>query len=229
MNTSLDFWGWLKEDPERVRAFNSSMTARHRGGDENAWHRKYPVHESLAFGLSNDSDEALLVDVGGGWGQDLLAFRSAHTSKFGRLVLQDQASALAEADKENLTSQSIEAMPHNFFEPQPIRGARAFFFHPIHHHWPDSECRTILRHTAAAMLPNGHSKLLILEDVLPDVGASTYLGLRDLHMMTLFGSMERTGGQWRKLLAEEGLKIVKIWTLAPGPNTERLIEAFLSD
>ena len=46
-----------------------------------------------------------------------------------------------------------------------------------------------------------------------------------MHMMTLFGSMERNQGQWKEFLGLVGLRIVKIWEL--GPNCEHLIEAVL--
>ncbi|KAF6232302.1 hypothetical protein HO173_009407 [Letharia columbiana] len=224
-NTPLDFWAWLEQDPERARAFHSSMVDRRHASADAAWFENYPVVANLCSTVPPASAEVLLVDVGGGWGQDLLAFASAHPSVPGRLILQDRAHALAEADRESLGRRRVEAIAHDFFDPQPVIGARAYYFHHIFHDWPDAECRTILQHTVAAMHPGGRSRLLIVEDVLPDVGVSSYLGLRDMHMMTLFGSMERNRGQWTELLGQEGLEVVKIWEL--GPKSESLIEAVL--
>ena len=224
-NTPLDFWAWLEEDPERARVFHSSMTARRQASADHAWFKMYPVLENLCSTMSADSDEVLMIDIGGGWGQDLLDFRSAFPSAPGRLLLQDQAHTLAEVDEESLKSGRIEMISHNFFDPQPVKGARAYYFHHVFHDWPDAECRAILKQTVAAMAPNMQSKLLIVEDVLPDVRVSSYLGLRDMHMMTLFGSMERNQSQWRELLGQVGLEVIKVWEL--GPNSENLIEAVL--
>ena len=94
-----------------------------------------------------------MTDVGGGWGQDLLAFRSAFPSAPGRLLLQDQVRTLAEADEERLKSARIESIPHNLFDPQPVKGARAYYSHHLFHDWPDAECRAILKQTVAAMAP----------------------------------------------------------------------------
>ena len=227
-NTPLDFWGWLKEDPERARIFNSSVTSRHDDAEVQVeWHEKYPVIENLCSNLSSDADQVILVDVGGGWGQDLIAFSSAHPGLPGRLLVQDLEYTLAEADVEILQSRGIEVQVHNFFDAQPVQGAKAYFFHHILHDWSDDKCRTILRQTVAAMKHGNGSRLLILEHILPDMGASTLSGMNDMIMMLLFGSMERTEKQWRELLSQEGLGIVRIWKL--GENSESLIEAVLKE
>ena len=227
LNTPFEFWTWLKQDPERVRAFNSSMIGRRQAATEAAWFRRYPVVESLCSTLSPDLNEVLLVDVGGGRGQDMVAFRSEFPSLPGRLVLQDLESTVSEINTEDMESRGIEVLPHNFFDPQPVKGARAYYFHHIFHDWPDSECKAILKQTVAAMSFAGKSKLLIEEYVVPNSGVSSYLALRDMHMMTLFGSMERTERQWMALLGQEGLEIVKIWEL--GSDGVSLIEATLKD
>lgn len=46
-----------------------------------------------------------------------------------------------------------------------------------------------------------------------------------LQMMILFGAMERTEKQWRKLLGSVGLTIEKIWTAKE--DDESIIEAVL--
>ena len=227
LNTPFEFWDWLNQDPERVRAFNSSMMARNQAATEAAWFRTFPVAKCLCSRPSTDLNDVLLVDVGGGVGQDIMAFRREFPSLPGRLILQDQGSTVSEIDTMYMKSQGIEVLTHNFFDPQPIRGARAYYFHHIFHDWPDNACWVILKQTVAVMSSAGKSKLLIVENVLPNTGVSSYLATRDMHMMTLFGSMERTESQWMNLLSHEGLEIVKIWEL--GANCESLIEAVLKD
>ncbi|KAL9621485.1 MAG: hypothetical protein Q9204_008115 [Flavoplaca sp. TL-2023a] len=117
-------------------------------------------------------------------------------------------------------------MPHDFFQPQPIRHALAYHFRAIFHDWPDSACHQILSHTAAAMKP-GLSKLLISEFVLPDGDTALFPATLDIQMMGLHAGMERSEKQWRTLLDSAGLKVVKIWQEVKGG--EGVIEAMLKD
>lgn len=56
----------------------------------------------------------------------------------------------------------------------------------------------------------GHNQLVLgRELVLPNVGAAQYDTLMDINMMEL-GGMERSGDQWRELLAKVGLEIQSI-------------------
>lgn len=82
----------------------------------------------------------------------------------------------------------------------------------------------ILRQLVDAM-ERGYSKLLINENVIPDVGASWKATSLDLYMMSLAASAERTEKQWRALLASVGLRVTGLWNDDPG--TESLIEAVL--
>ena len=71
----------------------------------------------------------------------------------------------------------------------------------------------------------GYSKLLLNELVVPDTGAGIVLTELDLTMMCAHGAEERSEGQWRDMLDQAGLKVVKIWTSAQ--ETESIIEAEL--
>lgn len=164
-----------------------------------------------------------MVDVGGGMGYELLALHHRFAGLPGRLVLQELPETI-----DNIVGDTIgiEIMAYNFFDPQPVRGARVYYFHQVFHDWPDSDCRTILRNTASAM-KRGHSILLIQENILPDVGVPSLLALIDIHMMTLFAAMERTEKQWRALLSSVGFEVVNLWPL--GPSAGYLIEAVLNN
>lgn len=76
-------------------------------------------------------------------------------------------------------------------------------------------------------MKRGHSKLLINEWVLPDVGVPLHPALNDIIMMAVLASMERTRTQWTELLRSVGLKIVRFWS--KGPEDEGLIEAVLQE
>ncbi len=69
----------------------------------------------------------------------------------------------------------------------------------------------------------GYSKLLINENVVPDVGAAWSITSMDWLMMALGAVRERTETQWRSLLGQAGLTVTGIWTYEQG--TESLIEA----
>lgn len=70
----------------------------------------------------------------------------------------------------------------------------------------------------------GYSKLLLNEFVIPDQGADIVGAQVDFTMMCL-GSEERSEGQWRQMLEEAGLMIVKVWT--GSQEAESIIEAEL--
>jgi hypothetical protein len=69
----------------------------------------------------------------------------------------------------------------------------------------------------------GHSKVIINEAVLNDVGAPWQQTSLDWTMMGMLVSRERTESQWRDLLAKSGLKITGIWS----KEAENVIEAEL--
>ena len=88
-------------------------------------------------------------------------------------------------------------------------GARVYYFRHIFHDWPDAACRQILLNTLPAMAAAGHSRLVIVDNVLPDMGAGVLPAMRDIAMMVL-GGCERTESQWRALLEGVGLYIVRV-------------------
>jgi hypothetical protein len=83
----------------------------------------------------------------------------------------------------------------------------------------------ILKRIAAAMTP-GYSKLLINENVVPDLGADWQITGLDLMLMTLVSARERRENEWRQLLELAGFRIVSIWSHVNG--LESLIECQLA-
>jgi hypothetical protein len=99
-------------------------------------------------------------------------------------------------------------MAADFFKPQPVRGAKAYFMRRIMHDWGDEACKSILKNLVLSMSVD--SKILVNELVLPDENCERRMALNDLVMMS-FGGMERTESQWKALLQEVGLEIRNIW------------------
>ncbi|OTA59731.1 putative O-methyltransferase [Hypoxylon sp. EC38] len=178
---------------------------------------------SLINGADLSSGSPLVVDMGGLHGGDLLRLLEKHPDlPAGSLILQDLPGVLSSA---NLTTDKIKPMAHNFFEPQPIHGSRAYFFHAIFHDWPEAEALRILKNIVPAF-KKGHSKLLICDVVIPPTGASLYQAVLDVNMMVHISSYERTEAMWKKLLNEAGFKINRICMDARG--NEAVIEAELA-
>ena len=218
METKLHFFDWLQLHPKDQKAFNTVMgISRMNRGDE--WYEYYPVEENLGAAGS----EPLLVDIGGGLGHDLIAFKQKFPHLRGKLILQDLPVVID--DVKGLPS-GIEAMKHDFLKPQPVRNAQAYYLRTVLHDWPDKQAREILKNIRGAM--GKHSKLLINENALPEDNVPLYPAELDISMMVLFSSLERTQSQFKELMESAGFQLVKIWTpkvMVPGSGT--LFEAVL--
>ena len=220
--TDEPFFQFLAKKPDTLRDFGTFMSTQ-RVGRPN-FLDIYPAEEQLArdFVSNYNKDEVMLIDVGGARGGELLEFKRRLPDVPGRLILQDRPEAV-ELVQEN---DSFEAVAYDFFTPQPVRGARAYYFRNIFHDWSDSFCLRILQSTVSAMAP-GYSKLLINEIVMPQRGANLYATNSDVNMMAVVAGVERTEQQWKDLLSAVGLKIAKIWT--PERESESIIEAVLAE
>ncbi|KAB8068436.1 O-methyltransferase-domain-containing protein [Aspergillus leporis] len=202
-HTELGFWEYLEADPEKLQVFNNGMRSQ---ATVKAFDSSYPFEAELNATLV-DGEEVVLVDVGGGRGHALERIKQRFPGLRGRFVLQDQKAVIDDAIAGGLSSE-IEAQAASFFEPNPVRGARAYFFRRVLHDWSDPVCRTILSNTVTAMGPR--SRVLIAEYEVPAVGASAKLTMQDINMMAI-GGTERTEKQWRELLESVGLEVTKMW------------------
>jgi hypothetical protein len=214
--TNLHYFDWLAARPQDQKNFNKTMGLSRKGKGE-AWFDYYPVTERLVV---NSASDTLLVDVGGGLGHDLIAFKEKFPHLLGRLIVEDLPVVVS--DIQTLPS-GIEAMGYNFFEPQPVHGAKAYYMRHVLHDWPDKQAKLILDKVKAAMGPT--SIFLVDENVLPDVGVSLVSAQIDISMMVSFSSLERTGAQYSNLLQEAGFEIVGVRS-QPG-GTAMLFEAIL--
>ncbi|KIN07024.1 hypothetical protein OIDMADRAFT_15974 [Oidiodendron maius Zn] len=174
--------------------------------------------------LHTDSDAVTLVDVGGGYGQAIKGLRAQYPDIKGRFILQDLAKTVNQIDVDQAKTEGFEPMVHDFFNPQPIKGAKYYHLRRVLHDWNDGPSIKILEATRSAMIdtPN-YSRLLIHDFVLPDIGCGFSEAMVDLIMMQVCDGMERTESQWHELLGKTGFKIVKIWKADAG--TTAVIEA----
>ncbi|KAJ4136518.1 hypothetical protein NW768_004133 [Fusarium equiseti] len=210
----LNYFDRLQRTPEFYEAFTCHMETWTAW--KTPWTNIYDVNKLIE---GADLSKPLVVDVGGNTGIDIQRVLEAKPDlPKGVLVLQDLKVILDKVDVDD----RIVVRVHDFFTPQPVTGARAYFMHAVFHDWPDAEATTILTHTRDAMM-KGYSKLFIYDIVIPATGASISQTTMDVQMMSLLSSAERTKTQWENLLTGAGFRIVKFW---PDPQQyEMLIEA----
>jgi len=202
---SRNYWAWYKDHPEAHAHFNTFMTSLKM--QQQPWVKSYPIADRLL----NDFDKTrpLLVDVGGGEGEDIKGLEAAlrSTCPEAKYVLQDTQETMDGPVAQDWPP-AIERVAHDFFGPQPAgsRGAKAYFLRSVLHDWPEAQAKDILQRVKEAMTP-GYSKLLVFEAILPDRVSDTYpvMAAMDLHMMANFAASERTQAQWRELFESVGL------------------------
>ncbi|KAF2233454.1 putative O-methyltransferase [Viridothelium virens] len=204
-STNLLHWPWVLGRPKLHKAFNSYMSGYHKGRTFWAESSFYPIEERII--QKTEPEGILLIDIGG--------------ELKGQLILQDLPEVIKET---SCLDPRITSMVHNFFEEQPVKGARAYFLHSVLHDWNDARAREILKGVVSAMRP-GYSKLLIHEHIVPEMNASWKMTAHDLTMMTNFASLERSRNQWQSLLSSVGLEITGVWT--KDRESESVIEAMV--
>ncbi|OJJ47322.1 hypothetical protein ASPZODRAFT_65601 [Penicilliopsis zonata CBS 506.65] len=206
---------WLAQRKDHQTLFNSYMSSRREGKPN--WFDIYPV-ERLTECANPHPEAVFLIDIGGNHGHDLQKLTHCRPDLPGRLILQDLPKVIALAPQLD----GVEGMGYSFLDPQPVKGARAYFFRSIFHDWPDRICHKILTNTMSAMDPS-YSRIIIMDHVLPDVDTPLLQAAMDIQMMSIGAGVERSELQWRSLLRSAGLKITGIWSGNPG--MESVIEA----
>ena len=100
-----------------------------RTGREQRWFDFFPVKPKLR---AESASAPLLVDIGGGVGHDLIAFKQQDPTLSGELIVQD-IPVVIDSIKE--LPNGIKAMKHDFFAPQPVKGAKAYYLGHVLHDW----------------------------------------------------------------------------------------------
>lgn len=133
-------------------------------------------------------------------------------------------SALLSSYPETIRSR-ISTKSHDFFTPQPVKGADVYVFRMILHDWPACDALKILRNHLEALKANPRARLVIMDTVLPLPGSisvveEALLWVRDLTMIQTFNSKERELGEFTELFAQaadkEGVLVLKKIVKPPG-------------
>ncbi|KAK4692131.1 hypothetical protein P7C71_g5011, partial [Lecanoromycetidae sp. Uapishka_2] len=214
---------FFDQNTDHQKWFGDYMSGRRAGFA--TWHETFPFAEILGPDVKKGPNEILLVDVAGNNGHEAVSLHESHPDLPGRIVCEDLPPVVDMMTKKG-HHDKVEFIKYDFFTPQPIRGARAYYFRNICHDWPDDACQKFLSQTAKSM-EKGYSYILIDDYVVPDTGASLRASSMDMLMMFFCSGIERTRKQWDKLLDSCGLEIVKIW--GTRSDYEHVIQAQLKD
>ena len=164
-------------------------------------------------------DVGVVADIGGGTGGLLSVVLEAHPHLRGIVFdLPHVVPAARRALDEAGLAGRCRVVGGSFLE-DPLPAADVLVLAQILHDWPDPEAVAILRACRAALAPGG--RLLVLEQVVADGDGPGFPAALDLLMLVLLGGRERSGEEWRALLAAGGFALVRI-TPARGTN---LLEA----
>lgn len=109
----------------------------------------------------------------------------------------------------------ISFQEHDFFQPEPVKGADVYLLRMILHDWPAKEATTILANIVPAL--KAGSRIIVMDSVLPAPGKipatqESLLRVRDLTMMEVFNSRERSLDDWTALLeqADQRLRLSNV-------------------
>ncbi|KAK3320368.1 S-adenosyl-L-methionine-dependent methyltransferase [Cercophora scortea] len=220
-NTEDLMFPYLMKHPDMMSNFNAFMAGSLETRPD--WFQKFDAQSIILDGANKDDPDAvLLVDVAGGEGHDVEAFKKEFPNAPGRLVLQDLPPVI---DNIKQLDAAILRQKHDMFDEQPVKGSRAYYMRNIFHDWPNERCVDIMKRIADAMT-KGYSKLIIFEWILAARDVPLYPALLDVNMMALLNGRERTKQEWTELLEAAGLKVSKFHMI--GPEEEGLIEAELA-
>ncbi|KAI9709680.1 MAG: hypothetical protein M1828_002379 [Chrysothrix sp. TS-e1954] len=197
------FFPFLEQNPALLQHFQNAMKVAAASGTP--WTEVYPT-DSIVADLRQG--HALVVDVGGGQGHDLEHMRHKYPALLpGSLILQDLPGVVENAS----VRPPIVAAAHDFFVPNPNRGARVYYLHAVLHDWPDAKALEILRNVIASM-ERGYSRILLHEQVVGARHPDPRNTAADLTMMMCFSAHERSEEMWSALVRQVGLRVVKLWT-----------------
>jgi orsellinic acid C2-O-methyltransferase len=209
----IDIWTRLAERPEAARLFDKAMQSLTQGINGSLI-LNYPFER---FGW--------IVDVGGGNGSLLLPVLERNPAM--RVTVFDLPH-VADSARSRIAAAGLsdrcEVVGGDAFEAVP-GGADAYVLKGVIHDWEDREAVAILRTCRAAMSEG--SKLLLIDRILPEQiepndALTRAKFIHDINMMVNPGGRERTESEFRDLLAQADLRLVRVVSL---PSPQAVIEA----
>ncbi len=192
---------YLHGHPELAQIFNDMMSGRSKADGDSI----VAAHDFTQY--------QKVVDVGGGHGVMLALILDQSPNSHG--VLFDSAQVIANAAGAidlHLAQGRAEKVAGDFFEAVPD-GGDAYVLKFILHDWDDESAITILRNCRQAAAPDG--RVLIVEMVIPPGNEpAPDKMMMDMTMLLYFHSRERTEAEYRDLLLQAGLELVRTTSTA---------------
>jgi demethylsterigmatocystin 6-O-methyltransferase len=216
-NTELAAFNWLVQRPELFASLQKIMTSMKSADWTTGFDLIDQEAQKVSSGPAESFTKPFFVDVGGGYGHQCIMLAKKYPNLLGHLVLQD----LPEAVKKLPQIEGVKAEAYDFFEKQPITGAKFYYMRRIMHDWCDNDASKILQNVAASMGPD--SRILIDEVVLPRTGAHWQATMADIAMMAASAGKERSMSQWNALCGRSGLRVEQIHTYEPVAYTSILV------
>ncbi|OJH35775.1 hypothetical protein BON30_37635 [Cystobacter ferrugineus] len=197
------FFDYLSRHPEAGETFNKAMTSFSTISGSEVAPERYDF-----------SKVKTVVDVAGGEGSFLARILNAHPHLRGVLFELPPVIEVAKATLEKGgVAVRCECLGGSFFESVPA-GHDVYMMKMIIHDWADDQAVRILRSCRQAMRED--SKLLLIEQLLPERKLSGVQMFIDLTMMAMFGSKERTATEFQVLFAQAGLELTRTIDLVNG-------------
>ena len=199
------FFEWLQQHPVRGRSFDRAMSGT-------ASLRVAPLLELDWDGVGT------VVDVGGGNGMLIEALLTRVPGVKGITFDLPHVSerAASRLEKNAALAGRVSAEGGDFFEAVPS-AADVYVLAQVLHDWSDDDCVRILEACRRASRPS--TRVLVLEQILPEGPEPNVAKLTDLNMLVLVGGRERTSREFEALLAAGGWKLVGEH---PGPRWSAL-------
>lgn len=202
--TGMHGYGRFERDRDAAATFNEAMVdiTRHVA-------RAFTAQYELA---------GKVVDVGGGYGELLMAVLRRHAGTRGILFdLPHAIEGAGERWKASGLSERCTLLAGSFFESVP-HGGDQYLLKSVLHNWDDSSCAVILANCHDAMSSHGH--LHVIERVMPPrmepSPSHQLLARSDLNMLVGPSGKERTAAEFHALLESAGFRIKRNREIALG-------------
>ena len=204
-----DYWQYLADHQDEAAVFNELLALLRP-------QRHAAVVEAYEF-----ADMRTLVDIGGGYGQLLVAVLKAHPEMRG--VLFDLPSVVTGARatlEEGGVAGRCEVVGGDMFAAVPA-GGDAYVLSNVIHDWGDEASAAILASCHRAM--NGRGILLLVEQLAVPGQMQPSVAAADLHMLTMFTeARQRSEPEFQALLQRTAFRLMRI---IPTKSDASIVEA----
>ena len=150
----------LEKDPRRAERFGVGMSALITS-------KGYELHHIVDSIPWASFGSGTIVDLGGSHGDAMIAVAKRFTTL--RFIVQDLSQVISSQPSLPVElERRISFMSHDFFTPQPVKGAKVYFFRWIFHNWSDGYCLSVLRSLVSAL--ESGAQIIINDICLPEPG-----------------------------------------------------------